>query len=161
MIYFNQNDFNLPQIKEASKLRTALTKEDYRIYGLRQDDNPPILIEYCTCHDAVSDLTIKCAKIEKFFKRNGLQVMVDSFDREDDDEPIDFKVYIGLRKDIRADIALSSAILQTIIYSLDDRITLDDNYTIPPIRKFPAYQDDESTEEDEWIPFEDASENNR
>ena len=45
MIEFNENDFNLPEIKKDSKLSNIVTKYEYEIYGLLQEDNPPILLE--------------------------------------------------------------------------------------------------------------------
>ena len=46
MIEFNERDINLVAIRRESKLFNLVSRYKYHIYGLRQQDNPPILIEY-------------------------------------------------------------------------------------------------------------------
>ena len=46
MVEFNENDFNLEKIRNESKLGNLVTRLRYRVYGLKQRNNPPVLIEY-------------------------------------------------------------------------------------------------------------------
>jgi len=123
MITFTEKDFNLTKIKRESKLFNLLTKNKYHVYGLRQEENPPVLIEFD--NDFV-DATFRKSidSLISFFKSNGIDVEIF-------DESESRKVDIGLRKDIRAIVnknespVFASSILSTIVYCLENRIDLD------------------------------------
>lgn len=123
MIEFNEHDFNLTKVKRESKLFNLVTRFKYRVYGLRQNDNPAVLIEYH--YDKVDDkfkerLEVLC----NFIRSNGIEIETFS----ESETP---RVDVGLRKDLRAFVnkngkpMLASAVLSTIIYCLENRIDLE------------------------------------
>lgn len=123
MIDFNVNDFNLSKIRHESKLGNLITEDKYHIYGLRQKDNPPILIEYN--YETIGDnFETRLNTLIKYFKSNGIDI--ETF--EENEEP---RVDIGLRKDLRGVLnkagqpLFASSILSTIIYCLEGRMDLE------------------------------------
>lgn len=123
MIDFVEHDFNLTKVKRESKLFNLVTRYKYHVYGLRQTDNPPVLIEY---HYAKVDDKFK-EKIEAvvaFLRANGIEVETYT---ESDSSRVD----IGLRKDLRGFVnkndkpMLASSVLSTIIYCLEGRVDLE------------------------------------
>ena len=138
MIEFNETDFNLVSIKRESKLFNLVTRYKYRVYGLRQVNNPPISIEYDSYkHD--ESLHNKIEALESFFKFNKIEVSIYG----NADSP---RIDIGLRKDLRAFVnkndkpLLASAILSTIIYCLEGRSDLEQlkTFKLSSIPKFPS-----------------------
>lgn len=125
MISFNTNDYNLSKVRIESKLFNLQTQNSYRIYGLKEEDNPPILITHTNSAD-VKILSSIC----EFFKNNGIEMEFESEENQEKD------FYVGIRKDLRKHILLSASILQTIIYGLEGRVDLKTNYKIPGIPKF-------------------------
>jgi hypothetical protein len=101
-----------------------VTRYKYRIYGLRQSDNPAVLIEY---HYDRADAKFgeRVSALTEFLKDNGIEL--NSYSESDTPNKID----IGLRKDLRAFVnknekpMLASAILSTVVYCLEGRIDLD------------------------------------
>ena len=140
MIYYNLKDDNMPNIQQTAGIDSLLTKEDFKIYGLRQNDNPPILIEYSDESDVSSDLYRKCQTLKDFFSRHGIVFKSDVLEENnerDDDEAIDYKIYIGLRRDIRDNIPLTIAIMKTIIFFIDGKTEiLSDSKLVGEIPKF-------------------------
>ena len=123
MIEFIQNDTNLPAIRRESKLFNLVTRYKYRIYGLRQRDNPAVLVEYH--YDKVDEhFEERLTAIKDFLLSNGIEV--ETY-READTSRVD----VGMRKDLRLFVnknkkpMLASAILQTIIYTLEGRTDLE------------------------------------
>ena len=123
MIDFNENDFNLVKVKQTSKLFNLVTRLKYRVYGLRQKDNPAILVEFNGDMIDVEFLK-RIESLKIFVKANGIEFETynaSEFNRVD----------IGLRKDLRSFVTkngepmLASSILQTIIYCLEGRIDLE------------------------------------
>ena len=123
MIDFNENDFKLTDISREAKLFNLVTRYRYRVYGLRQEENPPILIEYH--FDKVDEKFGERLKaLVEFFKANGISV--DSFAEAETN-----RVDIGLRRDLRAFVnkndkpLFAASILSTIVYSLEGRVDLE------------------------------------
>lgn len=143
MIDFNQTDFNLTKIRHETKLANLITRKKYRIYGLRQRDNPPILVEF-NAETVESEFVKRLSTLVKYFKSNGIEI--ETFD-ENDSGQID----IGLRKDIRGIVnkheqpLFVSSILSTIVYCLEGRIDLDkmSKYKLTNIPKVPARVNEE------------------
>lgn len=131
MISFNTNDFNILKVSRESKLFNLQTDLDYQVYGLRLDENPLMLITYNieeVSEDILNDS--KEAQLTRFFRKNNLQL---EWQHDDQDTS---KIFIGLRYDLRKHVALSSACLQTIIYFIEGRLNMRENYSIPGIPRF-------------------------
>ena len=119
MIEFNERDINLVAIRRESKLFNLVSRYKYHIYGLRQQDNPPILIEYN--HSGVNEkFDEKLSSVVTFLRGNGIEV--DTYSESETS-----RVDIGLRKDLRlfenknGKPLFASSILSTIIYTLEGR----------------------------------------
>ena len=139
MIDFNENDTNLTKVRRESKLFNLLTRYKYRVYGLRQNDNPAVLIEYH--YDRVDDkFKEKLSALMEFLKANGIDA--ENYSESDNANRID----VGLRKDLRMFVnkndkpMLASSIISTIIYCLEGRIDLDQlkKFKLSAIPKLPA-----------------------
>src|SRR4051812_46684521 len=120
MIDFNQNDFNMLEIEKKGAFSAIKAKKEFRIFGLAQEDNPPIGINYNM--DKFPSNQVQ-DELEVFFKANGMEL---AFAHKDEDE----KIHIGLRRDIRDNIDLSIALLKTIILNIDTGFELDSNFKI-------------------------------
>jgi hypothetical protein len=125
MIDFNENDINMNQIKERGGFSSLKTKLEFRVFGLAQDDNPPIGINYNMDKRPSNQIE---DEITNFFRNNGLEL---AFDHKDDE-----KIHIGLRRDVRENVDLSVALLKTIILNLDGGLELDNSFKIPGLNKF-------------------------
>ncbi len=117
MIIFNEKDFYMPTIKRDAKLSNLVTKNKYRVYGLKKNENPPILIEYQYGVLGYSKSRI----LTDFFLKNGVKVEV----CEDQDREIK-GFSIGLRRDLRENALFAATVLQTIVYYLEGRLELKD-----------------------------------
>jgi hypothetical protein len=124
MIEFKEKDFNLTKIRRESKLFNLVTEYKYFVYGLRQADNPPIIIEYY--YDGIDEnFEEKLSALVEFFKSNGVEVK--TYSNSEDKS----KISIGLRKDLRAVVnrngkpLLASSVLSTIIYGLENRLDIE------------------------------------
>lgn len=128
MIEFNENDYNLPQIKSDSKLFNLMTMYPYRAYGLKKEANPLILLEF---NSNIVDQSFmdRLKDLDAFFTANGLDFLAE--DTEEGE-----KMFIGLRKDLRKHVVLSSTILQTMVYCLEDRLNVKKDFKIAGIPKF-------------------------
>ena len=123
MIEFIQNDTNLTKIQRESKLFNLVTRYKYRVYGLRQDNNPPVLIEYH--YDKVDEhFGEKLDAVVKFLKANNIQV--DTYNEAETN-----RVEVGLRKDLRLVVnknkkpLLAASLISSIIYALEGRTDLE------------------------------------
>lgn len=129
MIDFNTKDYNIPAIKRESKLFNLKTVTEFRVYGLAQKyNNPPILLG-CNPNSLVIHQH-NFSQLKRFFSKRGIPI-----DMERDRKAEDGKVYIGLRRDLRSHTLLSAAVLQTIVYFLENRLDLDLSFEIPGIPK--------------------------
>jgi len=120
MISFTETDTNLPNVVRESKLFNLVTKNRFHVYGLRQINNPTILIEY---RKDIVDVNFEqqLDSLVQFFKLN--EIEVETFDESDNR-----RVDIGLRLDLRKFVnknkkpILAATILSTIVYALEGRI---------------------------------------
>jgi hypothetical protein len=134
MISFNKKDDKMSEIAKQSQISGAVTKEDYRVYGLRNENNAPILIEYSSNSDVYNEVYRKCCMLRTFFNRHGIALEHAEIEHEEDNT--DYKIYIGIRRDIRNDAPLACAILKTIVYYLDDKLKIEDNSTVGVLPRF-------------------------
>ena len=117
--FFNSKDDNMNEIRLESKLGNLVSRNQYRIYGLTNEDNPPLLI---SAQDSLVD-----SKQEKtlttFLKKNRIQIEFE------DTSSNDRKIYIGVRRDLRDSVTMCSCLIQTIVYYLEKRLdSLPENY---------------------------------
>ncbi len=136
MLSFNRKDYNIPAIAIESKMGNFDTKFEYRLFGLKQEENPLILIY----NPFIGEIQKPLLELKKFFKKNNLQLEIENTDVR--------RISIGLRYDIRANIILCSSILQTIIYTLENRLALDQKYKLPGI---PSFEKGKKKKRDEII----------
>jgi hypothetical protein len=129
MISFNTKDFNILRIKRESKLGNLETRYKYRVYGLRNEGNAPILVS--VDEDYIS---ADWFSLIRFFKLNNILLSVDYENHESDDKDKGL-VSIGLRKDLREQPVLAAAILQAIVYHAEKRLVFKD-FSVPGIPKF-------------------------
>jgi hypothetical protein len=108
MITINNKDFNIPEIFEACHFEGFKTKRNYRFYGLKQEDNPAILIEH------KKNINPKIfAPFIKFLTKNNISVKLDITDKGKS------SIYLGFRHDLRMNDDLSVKLLKTFIYSVE------------------------------------------
>jgi len=115
----NIKDDNVIKIqKTLSKLDKYKLSYLYRVYGLKQEDNPQVLIEFSP---ALFDRE-KFNPISKFLveKKNILSVQVNTINDAENK-----RVYIGLRRDLRNNVKTCIAIIETIIYFLENKLKMD------------------------------------
>lgn len=128
-ISFNTDGHNIEAIQAESRLANMLTKYRYLVYGLVDDgDSEPIMIK------AGRQVPLPALQgLQALFVFNHAPMSISHFKKPRSD----FKVYIGLRRDLRDQIALCGAILQTIVYSVEGRTVIDPlvAYTLPGIPK--------------------------
>jgi hypothetical protein len=126
MINFNDKDDNMEAVEKYSKLGKLATKNEYRVYGLAQDGNPPFLF-------SAQESTVN-AEQEKaiigFLKTNAIDCAME------DCETKDKKVYIGLRRDLRDNPELCGNFIQTFVYFLENRLELSADFKIAGIPSF-------------------------
>jgi hypothetical protein len=114
MININKKDDHLQKLIDSGKFGFE-TKYNYRIYGLKPEGNPAILLEY-TKGGAGAEKAMKNAAT--FFKNNKINAQVAKTDTGDSD------IYIGLRMDLRKDDKTMVAALNTILHSLEGKLKL-------------------------------------
>jgi hypothetical protein len=113
-------DKNLSLISAVSRrLECVDTKYNYHVFGLVQDNRPPIRIVANDGHKPTDD---QCRALKKFFNESGLDV--EFCDGSDD------TVNIGLRLDVRSKPRFASAIIQTIVFYMEGRLKLDGKFKI-------------------------------
>ncbi len=109
MIFFAL-DTHLNKIEPASRLDRFKTENFYRIYGLKQENNPPVLISYFK--------TLPNGKTEKEVKQllrpYGIPVVFEELKWDN--------LTIGLRKDLREHIFLAGAVVNLIVGFLENKI---------------------------------------
>lgn len=126
MIEFNLADFNMQKILDESRLANILTKHKMRFFGLANPDNPPIYIGFKSGLDATAK------KLQTFFQTNGIFCDV----HRGEDDVLQTEIAVGLRKDLRKDVVLSTAIIKTIVYTFEGRLEFDEKFKLSNIPKF-------------------------
>jgi hypothetical protein len=124
MIQFNDKDYFMPSIKAEAKLATLAVQKAYRIYGLKNDGNPPLLFRFNQSMIPED----RMAMVAHILEMNGIEA---DFINEDDKG-----LSIGIRRDVREHVLFTSALLQTIIYYIEGRLELPKDFRIPYDKKF-------------------------
>ena len=127
MLAFNKKDEHLPQIEQIIKINGDLLRFNYRIYCLKNEDNPSLLLEYNP--NIVGISTNRFDFLTLLFNRNKIETNFELLNEEKD------KVYIGLRRDLRDFPEFCAKLLQTIIYYLEGELKIRKNGKIPKIPK--------------------------
>ncbi len=109
-VFFN-NDTHLTRIEKISKLDRLKTVNWYRVFGLKQENNPPMIIEYKELPAGKTEKEIK-----SIMKKRGIPVVFDKKNYGD--------VAIGLRKDLRDHNFLAAAALNLLIGYLENKLTI-------------------------------------
>lgn len=131
MVTFNTNDFNIDKVETLARINKFKTAYDYRVYGLREDDdNPIVLIEYNPELFIGEIGNFHKNALINFFRGNGVELRFRDEEKEDSQ-----KFWIGLRYDLRKDITISANIVQTVVYFLEGKLDLNIQYKIPGIPK--------------------------
>ncbi len=128
MVSFNLNDFNIEKIRLESKLFNLTTVESYRIYGLKQSEGCLVEIGYDR-YNYTNTLWENIDKTTKFLIKNNINCYIYTIDGEK-------YIKIGLRRDLRKHVILTSAILKTLVYGIEGRINFNDEFIIPSLPKF-------------------------
>lgn len=123
MIKFKDNDYHIPVIRKASGLDNITTRNYYRVFGLKDKGNAPILVVYNP--DMFSYDTTEVL-LREFFKNN----KIDAEFRVDQKS----NLWIGLRKDVRKNTKLAVSILKTIIYYMEGRLKIRPTSKIPNVQ---------------------------
>lgn len=114
MINFNPKHDNINQIATLSKLVGVETKHEYRVYGLAQEKNPPIL--FSAQEGCISSEQEKI--ISSFLGTNGIDSATE------DVEANNKKIYIGFRRDMRDNPEVVARLLETFVYYLEGTIDI-------------------------------------
>jgi hypothetical protein len=109
-IYFSV-DAHLTKIEKLSKLDRFRCPTYYRVYGLKQENNPPMLISYQKMPE------FKTTKeIRNLLKRYGIPVEF---------EELKFDSFtIGLRKDLREHEFLAAAAINCLVGYLENKVAI-------------------------------------
>ncbi len=114
-IDFSFSDYNVNKIKTETGFDwQTKTNLKYYVYGLKQENDAPIKIEYNK--DLLKGNKYTFSKLDSFFKKRGIVIEWDDMYKKGID--------IGLRKDLRQQPKLSAAIVSTIVYALEGKIKL-------------------------------------
>ncbi len=114
-IDFSFSDYNVNKIKTETGFDwQTKTNLKYYVYGLKQENDAPIKIEYNK--DLLKGNKDTFGKLDSFFKKRGIVIEWDDMYKKGID--------IGLRKDLRQQPKLSAAIVSTIVYALEGKIKL-------------------------------------
>jgi len=138
MIKFNEKDVGLAEISKATGLGGMATKFQYRVYGLKDTPQRPMIwIHYPLNHSCDSlDEILSCSA---FFTNNGISTVADpigagSIASNGEIPPVGGSmselvrsetyptIYIGLSRAIRSDTDLCGKLLRTAIYAIEGRL---------------------------------------
>ena len=123
MITITEKDTLLPAIMKEAKLYNLVTKQKYHVYGLRRENNPVVLIEYCKDYVDEGFLN-RLGDLLEFFKLNNIEI-------EFSNDYVERGIAIGLRIDLRKTLnknekpLLAASVLSTIVYCLEDRLDIE------------------------------------
>jgi hypothetical protein len=126
MINFNLKDHNMAVIAKLTKLTGLETKNEYRIYGLSQDGNPPLL--FSAQESAISSDKEKV--IGSFLAVNGIDFAFEDVEQKNK------KIYIGIRRDMRNNAEICANFITTFVYYLEGRLNIPDNFKMNGIESF-------------------------
>lgn len=150
MISYNKKDDNIPQIEQIIKSHdNNLLKYNYRIYGLKNEDNPLLLLEYNP--NIVFISTDKFDFLTHLFNKNKIET---NFEILNDAR---VNIYIGLRRDLREFPEFCSKLLLTIIYYLEGNLKIRKNSKIPKIPKLKKKTEEQKEQKVTEIKIDDKS----
>ncbi len=137
MITATTSDTLLPVIMREAKLNNLITKLKYHVYGLRQQNNAVISIEYD--NDYVDeDFLERFADLLEFFKLNNIET---EYTKDSGERTISIGLRIDLRKTLNKNDKplLAASVLSTIIYCLESRLDIEQmkKYKLSSIPTFP------------------------
>lgn len=114
-INYNQKDENVKQIEKSNKLNDFKLKYNYRVYGLKQAGNPPVLIELVR---GVSLDETKLRNAAQFFINKGIRAEYRLINEGK------HHVYLGIRRDVRDKVDLCNKIVTTLVYAVENNVDL-------------------------------------
>ena len=114
MVNFNEKDINMSQVAKLSKLVGLDTKHEYRVYGLSDEGNPPIL--FSAQESAISADQEKT--MVSFLATNGVDAAMEDVDSSNK------KVYIGFRRDLRDNPEMCARFLETFVHFLEGHLDI-------------------------------------
>lgn len=115
MLSYNNNDFNVKNIVDATGFLDADLKKDYRVHGLSEENKFDLII-------FTKKVDEKAEKLVDFFRNNGFNTHWDTSDK--------YTANIGIHRKFRDDIKLSVKIIKTIILYLENKLIFNPNYKI-------------------------------
>lgn len=126
MIEYNENDFNMDRIDAINfKMNGYKMKNPYWVYGLQQKNRPTIRVGV---NDKGAPNEAQQKELIEFFKTQDLELVVD--------QPEEAEVTIGLRHDLRETPRFAAAIVRTIIFFIEGKLTLTKEFKVEsPIKK--------------------------
>lgn len=145
MIIYNEKDFNLDLISSInSTFNTLETKVIYYIYGLTQNDNPPVVI--CQNSSSLPDIS-KIDQIGYWLDKHGITMEFD------EDDEASSKIKIGLRRDLRAEPKFAAALVRTFVAFFEGALKLKTAFKLPKAKlKKSNYKDHpyDQSNDDGW-----------
>lgn len=136
MLYHNSKHFNVPQIAKAIQFKENLA-ECIRFFGLKQEDNPAILINlnlyYCRRDLYDGNYSQILGSLGEFLNKHNI---INDISYIEDDDGDNYSVRIGFRKDLRENVILSACLLDTIIQVIEGKLKLNEKSIIPKCPKF-------------------------
>jgi hypothetical protein len=116
MISLNDKDEMVEKVGELTKLNKFVTKFNYRVYGLKQKGNPPVLIEFTPAKFKANQFEF----LAKFFKEKKIETGFAPTAGKDKHD-----IYIGLRMDLRKkNSKVCAAIVKTVVHYLENKLKM-------------------------------------
>lgn len=120
MVSFNQKDDNMPEIARLSKLAGVDTKNEYRIYGLEQQGNHPVLFS-----GQESGISAEQEKVLMGF------LTANNIDSATEDvESSNKKIFIGIRRDLRDSPEMVARLVETFVWYLEGKLDIPADFKV-------------------------------
>ena len=135
MITFGKKDWNVESLLRKSGVLNLSTKYNYYFYGLKQEENPPVLFTYRNpfrrtdsaevVPDAYYEMLSYFGFVNVFLTKNHFTF---SYTTEHNPD-IDFlTMKIGLRRDLRGMPEICIPLIKTIVLGMEGKINMDKKY---------------------------------
>jgi hypothetical protein len=126
MIEYNENDFNMDRIDAINfKMNGYKMAHPYWVYGLQQKSRPPVRVGV---NDKGAPNEAQQKELIEFFKTQDIELAID--------QPEEAEITIGLRRDLRDDPRFAAAIVRTVIFFIEGKMTLNKEFKITsPLKK--------------------------
>lgn len=126
MIEFNDNDFNMERVEAINfKMNGYKMTHPYWVYGLQQKNRPAIRVGI---NDKGAPNEAQQKELVEFFKGQDLELVID--------QPEEAEVTIGLRHDVRETPRFAAAIVRTIVFFIEGKLSLDKEFKVAsPLKK--------------------------